>query len=76
MNPLDKVVILFEILISLFSINLNANLLVYNCLNVTSSDSERLRVLNYGFDTAGSMNISVEFLKPFRNVYVSERGIF
>lgn len=73
MNSLTNVNILLIIfLILIILINSNANRLVYNWLNVTSSHPERLKVLDFGFDTRGSMNMSIEFLVPMDNVSVSE----
>lgn len=71
MNLLEKVNILICVfLVILF--NSNANRLAVNWINVTSSDSERLRILDFGFSTEGAVNISVEFLVPMNKVFVSE----
>lgn len=58
------------ILIESISIGCHANRIAKTTINVTSSDSHRVKILNFSIDQNAAVNLSYEFVKPWDRVLV------
>lgn len=43
---------------------------IINCMEVTSSNTEKVKILNYGFDQSGLLNMSFLVVQPWDHMKV------